>query len=350
MNKLMYKDRKKMKITTCLLTAATVLLILAGCQKDDDATSAYDRDPRAVRIHASIASPDGEAVALPQTRVNTYEDGTNFNDNDRIGVCSDNGIAGKNSVFFQLTNNTWLPIEEDNSYLVWGEGENTFQAWYPAAGSASYTSFFILSGQDDPFSLAANDYMTATTRKSQTDDNAIHLEFHHYLSKVTVNIIGYRSEYNPPVSLPDVTVGDFYHPNHFQNETIVQTALGDKHITWDKATSVRSYRTVTDAAKGLYAYTAILAPGTYNEQEVQNYYFFKLQDAMGLNGIFVKPAVSKILYQDGLQPGRTYTFNLVVGKERATIANVEVTDWATGEVLEEVIAKDDGEQFIPKQP
>ena len=120
------------------------------------------------------------------TRVS--DDGTRFTDGDVVRVVNlDRTTDNLADYTYSESSNSWNTIDN----LLWeGREENHFNAWHPA--SATYTMFSIPADQSNGISFA--DWMTASASASQSA-GSVNFEFCHNLSKVTVHISGWGTEY-----------------------------------------------------------------------------------------------------------------------------------------------------------
>ncbi len=294
-----------MKATKYIFAAMT-LAALAACQNDDNINnSEYLNDPDAVIVNATI----GEL----QTRVNTDGNGDTWNADDCIHITNttNGAVIGKNKAVYTYKDNAWTPA--GSGYIVWVDGDNTFEAYYPAntdgSSDISYNSFSLPQRQDKVENLQKADWMTATTTSSKTTDNSISLAFEHRLAKVTVKISGYNNQYG--TELPAVSDPHFYEADVDPDDAVKNTDNG-----------VMGYMQSDESGKGKHSFTAILPAGKYSADAT----FFSL-DVEGQT-LTVKPAA--YLTSEGLEAGKAYTLSLTVGKDAASISSITVTEWGTG--------------------
>ena len=164
------------------IALAALTFSFAACTQDEDFIPRGDGDT--VKITASIG-------AL-QTRVSyDVERNTTFDEGDQIKV--ENKLrTSKNVATYTLTDEDWNTADA----FVWnGASKNEFEAWYPL--TASYTTFTIPTDQSSEQLLGAADWMIASSGKIDKPENhTLNLNFHHQLSKVTVNIAEWNSEFD----------------------------------------------------------------------------------------------------------------------------------------------------------
>ncbi len=308
------------------------LLLMMGatsCQKED-LGSELSNDSNAVKINATISG------LTSQTRVNTEDNGDTWQDNDEIKVINTSTDAGKKEGVYKYTTegSQWAP--QGSNYMVWTNGENTFQAFYPytEGTSNSFTQFEIPYSQVALSTLRKADWMTAIVTTPKTNDKAVNLAFKHELVKVTMKIVKYNDQYS------SISSSLMFVSNQFTVPT-TPMQIESKSVTIEKASDWITGYIMTEPITKLRSFTAILPPGKFNAGET----VFKLMVMYGDSGddeLFVKVPVGNVLTTTGLEAGKAYTFELTMGKDKATIGNVTVADWNTGEIINEGT-----EQIVP---
>lgn len=296
--------------------AATVLTAtLAACQSEDlDMASTYMNDANAVHFSASIDAP--------LSRVNTLDNGDTWDDGDMIKVynLTENAFSGKDEAVYQLSNGKWNLT--GSKYIVWADGyknngKNYFHAFYPyTEGTTNTYNHFDLpsdqssSNRNDANYIGKADLMAAESGAVTQTTETVNLQFQHLLSKVTVNIKGYNSQYES--TKPSITGASFSLAKKYAYPSDgFYTAICNKE-------EIKAL--MTNGENGLHSFTAILLPEKYNSGTK----FLSLTTADGTNLIVNVPG---ILTTDGLESGKTYTFDLVVGKNVINIENVTVNPW-----------------------
>ena len=277
------------------LLLAALTLFATACQNDDFG-SAYENDPNAVIVNASIG-------AL-KTRVSTESaESDKWDNNDSFGVT---GGATDKTATYKYSSGTWTLTSSD--YLTWDAGENNFKAWYPTRGT--YIALSVLNDQSTE--IGSSDWMTTTaTIPSKPTDKKLNLVFNHKLSKVIVNVTAYGSEFNNVA--PTISNVKFYVA---QNPTV------------EGATMQKTGTPVTPFAStqndGKPCYTAILLPGTYSAGT-----FIEMTVTSGGSSKTLIVAVPSALQNTGLLSGKAYTYNLTVGKsnDAIKIASMSVNAW-----------------------
>lgn len=289
-----------MKAKYLSMAALALMGALASCQSDDDFTVA--RPDNAVSVNFSVGS-------LQTTRSNaaaTDDTQRQFNQGDQIAVSTNDQEA----VLFQCTsteNQTWTEAVP-NKFLLWTQPMLTFSAYYPATTGTSMTTFTVPTDQSSVEKIALADYMTRQQVISRPEGGSdIQMQLERKMARVIVRISGFGSQY-------------FDDQKTVNNVRIYSEASGiaDGNPT-GSSTEIQPYAQ-GDGGQGS-TYTALVVPG-YGDSGAR---FIQLSDGEG-STLLVKGIPE-------LEAGNSYTFNLVVGKNRIEVASVTVQDWTTGEAL-----------------
>lgn len=289
-----------MKAKYLFMAALALMGVLASCQSDDDFT--VTRPANAVGINVSVGS-------LQTTRSNaiaTDDTQRQFNQGDQISVSTNDQEA----VIFQCTsteNQTWTETVA-GKFLLWTQPMLTFSAYYPVTTGTSMTAFTVPTDQSSVDKIALADYMTRQQVISRPESGSdIQMQLERKMARVIVRISGFGSQYDDD----EKTVS---------NVRIYSEASGiaDGNPT-GSSTEIQPYAQ-GDGGQGS-TYTALVVPG-YGDSGAR---FIQLSDGEG-STLLVKGIPE-------LEAGNSYTFNLVVGKNRIEVASVTVQDWTTGETL-----------------
>ena len=290
-----------MKAKYLSMAALALMGALASCQSDDDFTVA--RPDNAVSVNFSVgslkATTRSNAIATDDTQ-------RQFNQGDQISVSTNDQEA----VLFQCTSTedqTWTEAVP-NKFLLWTQPMLTFSAYYPATTGTSMTAFTVPTDQSSVAKIALADYMTRQQVISRPEGGSdIQMQLKRKMARVIVRISGFGSQYDDD----EKTVS---------NVSIYSEASGiaDGNPT-GSSTEIQPYAQ-GDGAQGS-TFTALVVPG-YGDSGAR---FIQLSDGEG-STLLVKGIPE-------LEAGNSYTFNLVVGKNKIEVASVTVQDWTTGETL-----------------
>ena len=283
------------------MAALALMGTLASCQSDDDFT--VTRPANAVGINFSVgslqATTRSNAIATDDTQ-------RRFNQGDQISVSTNDQEA----VLFQCTSTddqTWTETVA-GKFLLWTQPMLTFSAYYPVTTGTSMTTFTVPTDQSSVAKIALADYMTRQQVISRPEGGSnIQMQLERKMARVIVRISGFGSQYDD-----DEKTGS--------NVSIYSEASGiaDGNPT-GSSTEIQPYAQ-GDGGQGS-TYTALVVPG-YGDSGAR---FIQLTDGEG-STLLVKGIPE-------LEAGNSYTFNLMVGKNRIEVASVTVTDWTTGETL-----------------
>ena len=290
-----------MKATKYLFMAALALMgALASCQSDDDFT--VTRPANAVGINVSVGS-------LQTTRSNaiaTDDTQRQFNQGDQISVSTNDQEA----VLFQCTsteNQTWTEAVP-NKFLLWTQPTLTFSAYYPTTTGTSMTAFTLPTDQSSVEKIALADYMTRQQVISRPESGSdIQMQLERKMARVIVRISGFGSQYDD------------------DEKTVSNVSIYSEASGIENGNPTGSSTQITPYAQGNggqgSTYTALVVPGDGDSGAR----FIQLSDGEG-STLLVKGIPE-------LEAGNSYTFNLVVGKNRIEVQSVTVQDWTTGETL-----------------
>ena len=288
-----------MKATKYISLAALALMgTLASCQSDDEAADLNARPADAVSVNFSVGSLQGT------TRSNalaTDEAQYQFNTADQVCV----NTAGQDPVTYQYDGQKWNEATADK-FLVWTADQQNFQAYYPAnVAGTSMTTFTVPTDQSTVEKINAADYMTG--QRNVSKGNEVQMTLNRQMARVIIRISGFGSQY-------------FDDQKTVSNVRIYSEASGiaDGNPT-GSSTEIQPYAQGNGGQGSTF--TALVVPGSGDSGAR----FIQLTDGEG-STLLVKGIPE-------LEAGNSYTFNLVVGKNRIEVASVTVQDWTTGETL-----------------
>ena len=282
-----------MKYQKILGLVATAGLLLAGCATDSDNNNTWLSDPNAVHVSASVGSIF--------TRSNPTDEAkqTSFNTGDVMGVSNN----GKSLTYtYNEGTNDWQPGNASD-YLVWDASNLTFQCWYPADGTNTFRKGYIKEDQSSETEIAKSDYMTAavTNLTEIPGDRQLKVELVRKTARLILNIQSFNDQF---AADPKV--------NHVR--------IVGKKCTDASETSTINIKPLQNGEGGIgTTYTALVAPGT-----TEGHLYFAAE------GTTETPLVVKT---GALEAGKSYTYNLTVGKNTITVNDVTVADWNTGNTL-----------------
>lgn len=288
-----------MKITR-YMGAFAVIAMLAACSIDDEQSA--NTAANEVKIAATVG---GNSIFTRSNPLGTKAEQESFNENDAISVTTE----GKTVVYTKNKDGQWANA---NDYLVWTGNAQTFEACYPGNSTNSISEGHIEADQSDITKIAQSDYMTCRKEIEKKDipsDRQLTLNFERQTARVIVKVSGFGDEFkdlNPTLSAVEV-----------YSKLKVPAGEGD------------SYAGI-QACKKDNVFYALVSPGTGNDAEK----FLKL--TVTYNDGEGKPTQTKVLDVTGipaLEKAKSYTYDVKIGKDKATIGSVSVTDWGEGDAI-----------------
>ena len=284
-----------MKYQKILGLVATAGLFLAGCTTDSDTQNTWFSDPSAVRISASV----GSTFTRSNPTAGLDEGLKSFNSGDKIGVTS-----GGTSVIYSFDGTDWLP-GSNTDYLVWDTKNMSFQCWYPADGKNSFDKGYIQADQSDAQKIVNSDYMAAEIKPASIpEDKVLKVELERKTARLTLNISHFNAQF--------ADVAKIDHVN------IISKASTDASET--STVTINPFPVAGEASeigKVGTTYTALVAPGAIEAQ------LYLPSGEAATTPLVVKTS--------DLEAGKSYTYNLIVGKDAVTIDDMTVAEWKPGE-------------------
>ena len=284
-----------MKITR-YMGAFAVIAMLAACSTDDEqgANSAANE----VKIAATVGE---NSIFTRSNPVGTEEEQTSFNEGDVIGVTTE----GKTVVYTKNKTGQWANA---NDYQLWTGNAQTFEAFYPGNSTNSISEGHIEADQSDITKIAQSDYMTCTENVTKIPDTRqLTLNFERQTARVIVKVSAFGNEFeglNPTLSAVEV-----------YSKLKVPAGESDSYVG-------------IQACKKDNVFYALVSPGAGNNAEN----FLKL--TVTYNDGEGNATQTKELYVTGipaLEKAKSYTYDVKIGKDKATIGSVSVTDWGPGD-------------------
>uniref|UniRef100_UPI0025F03D58 fimbrillin family protein n=1 Tax=Prevotella sp. TaxID=59823 RepID=UPI0025F03D58 len=296
-----------MKITR-YMGAFAVIAMLAACSTDDEQSA--NTAANEVKIAATVG---GNSIFTRSNPLGTEAEQQNFNEGDAISVTTE----GK-TVIYKKTGEVWAPANAGD-YLVWTGNAQAFEACYPEKADESTTNSFsvgyVSADQSTVDKIEKSDYMIsreAIEKAYIPSDRQLTLNFARQTARVIVKVSGFGDEFkdlNPTLSAVEV-----------YSKLKVPAGDGDSYA------AIKTYK---KEESGNNVFYALVSPGDANSTEK----FLKLTVTYN-DGEVVNPTQTKELYVTGipaLDKAMSYTYDVKIGKDKATIGSVSVTDWSPGD-------------------
>lgn len=295
-----------MKYKKILTWACTAALFLTGCTTDTVSNGGWMDDSNAVRIQASAGSTltRSNPIATDKSEL------TGFKEGDKISVRNRNITMN-----YTLNGEIWQPVDNDK-YLVWDKNDLTFEAYYPYDGKNTFSVGCIKKNQSTLEALAQSDYMNTTSNlQSIPSDKRLPLELKRQTARLIFKIDKFNNEFSTEAKVTELKISC---PEKTNRETTDD---------WGPITPFQN----GDGGVGT-TYTALVIPGVIyaklNTSETHSYLPDEEPEALELE-------------TEELKPGKSYTYNLIVGKNKVTVGGVTVAEWTPGTPLQGGEAKEE---------
>ena len=303
-----------MKITKYIGALAFVAM-LAACSNEEE--QGINTLSNVVEVTANVGK---NSIFTRSNPVGKTEEALSvFNDGDLIRI-----LTNGKTVNYTKSGDNWIP--ENGDYLCWTGGVQGFKAIYPYSASENTVntiySGYVSADQSTLDKIAKSDYMwTSRIEAKAPQDRMLELYFQRQTARVVVRVSSFGNEFDglKPV-LTDVKV---YSKLHVSAEEQVGENENIEEIT--------AYKDPTPDENGNNVFYALVAPGEKKDGEN----FLKL--TVTYNDEDGNPTLSKDLFVKGIpahEYAQSYTYNVKIGKDKAAVGNVKVTDWSTGSVIE----------------
>ena len=296
-----------MKITR-YMGAFAVIAMLAACSTDEE--QGTNTAANEVKIAATVG---GNSIFTRSNPLGTKEEQTSFNENDAVSVTTE----GK-TVIYKKTGEVWAPANAGD-YLVWTGNTQTFEACYPEKADESTTNSFsvgyVSADQSTVDKIEKSDYMTCRKEIEKKDiptDRQLTLNLERQTARVIIKASSFGNEFEG--LKPTLSAVEVY------SKLKVPAGEGDSYV---------GIQACKKEENGSNVFYALVSPGTGNDAEK----FLKLTVTYN-DGEVINPTQTKELYVKGipaLSKAMSYTYDVKIGKDKATIGSVSVTDWGPGD-------------------
>ena len=244
-----------------------------------------------MRVSATV----GGVFTRSNPTATTEAEQKKFNEGDAITISTE----GQTSVNYILKDGTWGP-ETSGQFLKWSSESMTFTARYPKTNG----DFIVPKNQNGIDEIASADYMTATKVYNKIPANRkVDFLFERQMARVVITIAGFNNEFSGDDSVSEMYVTS---KERIAKDGSAVTATSE----------IIPYSQDRYGKKGSIYY-ALVAPNT-----ATNYEFIKLRVKYesDVKSLTVKNPVA-------LEAGKSYNFNLTIGKNGVSLGTVSVEDW-----------------------
>lgn len=291
-----------MKISKYLGTFALLAMLAACSTEDEQVRFAGDE----VKVNATIG---GESVFTRSIPIGSTEEQSVFQDFDQIGISVNGGATHK----YEMKNGVW-GVAESEVPIKWESEATDFKAFYPYSYNNVNNSFDngqICTEQNIKEGLALSDYMIArTTYENIPENRQLDLDFERQTARVIIDIENstFMNEFDQP----------------YVAEINIYSQLQLPATQGADVSAIKAYK--VDDSNPKSSWVALVAPNA--EDANKDFICISVQEnstgetkAYSIKGI------------PNLESGKSYTYKLKIGKDKAIIDNVTVTDWKEGAAI-----------------
>lgn len=288
-----------MNCKSVVFAAAASFLGLTACTQDEVVSPSDNLSADAVQITASIGNP---FVSTRSNPIGTLEQQATFNNGDIVAVDVNSKI-----VRYQLTADGWKPL--DGKFHTWLSDGMAVNAWYPCNEDGSSTRI-VVKDQSTEAGLAQADWMTYGPTLHYKADGPVNIKLSRTVSRFIVKIVGFKDEFSGTSKVADV---------RFWGES----ENGD-----------------TPGAGTFFNHFFVCSPFVRNGDGGTGTEYIVLSRSDDFMNPFIRLSVNgKVLKayltstSNSFESGKSYTFNIRVGKEKMEIESVTVEDWSNTSII-----------------
>lgn len=278
-----------------MLAVAALFGGLTACNNEVTEPQADQVPENAVRITASINNPFATTRSMP---LGTVEDQAKFKEGDEIFVARKENSDIKEHTIYRFDGSVWTP--KDGKYLLWVKDRISLEAYYP-----SEIGLKALKGetpvpqtdQSTEENIAKADLMGVELEDVDKTNNALNLAMGRLTARLIVKIASFNSEFPADAKVENVK---------FTIQSYLSSSSAE-YLPYAKG----------DGKTGS-TYTVLAAfpnPG--------------IEISLVVGG----KTMTAELPGSSFNEGKSYTYNLTVGKEKLEVGEVTVADWSGSAVI-----------------
>ena len=278
-----------------MLAVAALFGGLTACNNELTEPQADQVPENAVRITASINNPFATTRSMP---LGTVEDQAKFKEGDEIFVARKENSDIKEHTIYRFDGSVWTP--KDGKYLLWVKDRIGLEAYYP-----SEIGLKALKGetpvpqtdQSTEENIAKADLMGVELEDVDKTNNAVNLAMGRQTARLIVKIASFNSEFPADAKVENVK---------FTIQSYLSSSSAE-YLPYAKG----------DGKTGS-TYTVLAAfpnPG--------------IEISLVVGG----KTMTAELPGSSFNEGKSYTYNLTVGKEKLEVGEVTVADWSGSAVI-----------------
>lgn len=262
-------------------TAVISFLGLTAMNKGKDSK----KDSLSINVVNITASVGNNFTPADSNSIKAVNNRAKFNSGDRIIISDFNGT----DVIYQFDGSKWMPT--DNKRHLWAEKMSNFSARYPVDVNNNHIDY-VRHDQSTLDKIALSDMMYCSIEDAP-EGEPLHFVMERKTSRIIIRIAGFNTDYPAGSKAADVKI-----------------------IALNSSEQVNSYNTFNPYAQG--------------DGSVGSSYTLLVGGNMGGNRNVAIKVGDKELRSTNLpatEKGMSYTFNLIIDKEKLEIQDVKVEDW-----------------------
>lgn len=314
------------KMKSKYVALAALALALSACNNNDDTDGKVDTESTEARFFGEINGATNRAA------------GTVWTKDDAIGITGTSGNTTYTNIKYEYTGGNGIlftAVTSANTIYYQNSNEVSFTAYYPFGGTEKDTPLEVtktltaadqdatnksVDGKFTPQSQI--DFLYGTGKGQRTsNDGKVELKFEHKMSKLVLNFIQ-----GDDVDLNGLTQ---YKLENLEMAGTFDAAQGtaaasDTQSTTKTLTIQKDGGSFTDNRSSLILFPQAVSTATLTVTVGDNEYTATLQ-------IPEKTAGSS---GNGLESGKSYTYNVTVSKKEISISKADIIDWTEGITVE----------------
>ena len=275
-----------------MLAVAALFGGLTACNNELTEPQADQVPENAVRITASINNPFATTRSMP---LGTVEDQAKFNVGDEILVTGD---YSNQRATYRFDGTAWKP--KDGKYLLWKSDVESFEAWYTVESGLKVVDgapYVFPTDQSSIDKIAKADLMSTTLYDQAKTKEPLHFTMERKTTRLIVKIAGFKSEFSGDAQVENVR---FHKKSNASAPQVTYTPYAD-----GRGEAGSTYTVLVRDASADHT-VSLTVGGKAMTAKLQDYSY---------------------------DVGKSYTYNLTVGKEKLEVGEVTVADWTGREVI-----------------
>ena len=232
-----------------------------------------------MRITAQVGKASADGFTRSNPLGATAEEQAKFNDGDMINVQA----GDRDAVTYKLVGSEWQP--QGGKFLKWENKTMNFTAYYPATFNGTINQ---PTSYPDEASLIAADYMSFIGDVTNSGDNSLKLTMKRLMARVVVDVVGFNDQYAEKTPINSVSI-----------------------------CGVTAYKHKDDGK-----FYALIKP--CEAQTAKEFLSLEVGESNAKETLTGIPT---------LEAGKSYIYELTVGKNKISVSGITVKDWTASTTI-----------------